>query len=34
MAYLKIKNKKDFDSNFLNPVSNLNDLCILSLKDN
>ncbi len=34
MAYLKIKNKKDFVSNFLNPVSNLNDLCILSLKGN
>ena len=31
MAYLKIKNKKDFISNFLGPVSNLNDACILSV---
>ena len=34
MAYLKIKNKKDFISNFLNPVSNLNDACILEIIDN
>jgi hypothetical protein len=34
MAYLKIKNKKDFISNFLNPVSNLNDACILEIVDN
>ena len=34
MGYLKIKNKKDFVSNFLKPISNLNDACILSLKDN
>ena len=34
MAYLKIKNKKDFVSNFLGPVSNLNDACILSIEDN
>jgi hypothetical protein len=34
MAYLKIKNKKDFVSNFLGPVSNLNDSCILSIEDN
>ena len=31
MGYLKIKNKKDFVSNFLVPVSNLNDACILSI---
>ena len=31
MGYLKIKNKKDFVSNFLVPVSNLNDACILSV---
>lgn len=34
MAFLKIKNKKDFVSNFLKPVSSLNDSCILSIKDN
>ena len=34
MAYLKIKNKKAFVSNFLGPVSNLNDACILSIEDN
>jgi len=34
MAYLKIKNKKDFVSNFLKPISNLNDACILSINDN
>lgn len=34
MGYLKIKNKKDFVSNFLGPVSNLNDACILSIDDN
>lgn len=34
MAYLKIKNKKDFVSNFLGPVSNLNDACILSIESN
>ena len=34
MGYLKIKNKKDFVSNFLGPVSNLNDACILSVEDN
>ena len=32
MGYLKIKNKKDFVSNFLVPVSNLNDACILSIE--
>ena len=31
MAYLKIKNKKDFVSNFLGPVSNLNDMCVLKI---
>ena len=34
MAYLKIKNKKDFIGNFLSPISNLNDSCILKIKDN
>ena len=34
MSYLKIKNKKDFVSNFLGPVSNLNDVCILSIEGN
>ena len=34
MAYLKIKNKKDFVSSFLGPVSNLNDACILIINDN
>lgn len=34
MGYLKIKNKKDFVSNFLGPVSNLNDVCILSIEGN
>jgi|TARA_E500000318_G_scaffold68951_1_gene63835 hypothetical protein len=33
MGYLKIKNKKDFVSNFLSPVSNLNDACILSIEE-
>ncbi len=33
MGYLKIKNKKDFVSNFLVPVSNINDACILSVED-
>ena len=32
MGYLKIKNKKDFVSNFLVPVSNINDACILSVE--
>ena len=32
MGYIKIKNKKDFVSNFLVPVSNLNDACILSIE--
>tara|TARA_A100000172_G_scaffold69752_2_gene49935 strand:- start:117 stop:854 length:738 start_codon:yes stop_codon:yes gene_type:complete len=31
MTSLKIKNKKDFVSNFLGPVSNLNDMCVLTL---
>ena len=31
MAYLKIKNRKDFVSNFLSPVSNLNEQCIVKL---
>ena len=34
MAYLTIKNKKDFVSNFLGPVSNLNENCILTLREN
>lgn len=34
MAYLKIKNKRDFVNNFLGPISNLNDMCILKIKDN
>jgi len=34
MGYLKIKNKKDFVSNFLGPVTNLNDASILSIDDN
>ena len=34
MSYLKIKNKKDFVSNFLGPISNLNDVCILSIEGN
>ena len=29
MGYLKIKNKKDFVSNFLGPVSKLNDDIII-----
>ena len=32
MSYLKIKNKKDFITNFLGPVSNLNDACILLIE--
>jgi hypothetical protein len=31
MAYLKIKNKKDSISNFLGPVANLNDSCIIKI---
>lgn len=31
MAYLKIKNKKDFVTNFLGPVSNLNDMAVLKI---
>ena len=31
MAYLKLKNRKDFVSNFLSPVSNLNDQCVIKL---
>ena len=34
MASLIIKNKKDFVSNFLGPVSNLNDICVLTLFSN
>lgn len=34
MGYLKIKNKKDFVSNFLVPVSNLNDVCVISINNN
>ena len=34
MSYLKVKDKKDFVSNFLVPVSNINDACILSIEDN
>jgi hypothetical protein len=34
MASLKIKNKKDFVTNFLGPVSNLNDMCVLKINDN
>ena len=34
MVYLKIKNKKDFISNFLGPVSNLNDMCVLKVTNN
>ena len=34
MAYLKLKNKKDFVSNFLGPVSNLNDMCVLKISNN
>ena len=33
MASLKIKNKKDFVTNFLGPVSNLNDMCVLKIND-
>lgn len=34
MAYLKLKNKKDFVSNFLGPISNLNDMCVLKITNN
>jgi hypothetical protein len=34
MTSLKIKNKKDFISNFLGPVSNLNDMCVLKVTNN
>ena len=34
MAYLKLKNKKDFVSNFLGPISNLNDMCVLKISNN
>lgn len=34
MIILKIKNKKDFISNFLNSVSNLNDMGILTITSN
>ena len=34
MAYLKLKNKKDFVSNFLGPISNLNDMCVLKVGNN
>ena len=35
MGYLKIKNKRDFVTNFLGPVSNLNDMCVINIeKDN
>ena len=34
MAYLKLKNKKDFVSNFLGPVSNLNDMCVIKISNN
>jgi len=33
MAYLKIKNKKDSISNFLGPVANLNDSCIIKINE-
>ena len=34
MGYLNLKNKKDFVTNFLGPVSNLNDMCVLHINDN
>ena len=34
MTSLKIKNKKDFISNFLGPISNLNDMCVLKVTSN
>jgi len=34
MAYLKLKNKKDFVSNFLGPISNLNDMCVIKINNN
>jgi hypothetical protein len=34
MAFLKLKNKKDFVSNFLGPISNLNDMCVLKIGNN
>ena len=34
MVYLKLKNKKDFITNFLGPVSNLNDMCVLKVTNN
>lgn len=34
MTVLKIKNKKDFISNFLSPVSNLNDMGVLKVSNN
>ena len=34
MAYLKLKNKKDFVSNFLGPISNLNDMSVIKINNN
>jgi hypothetical protein len=34
MIYLKLKNKKDFVANFLSPISNLNDMCVLKITNN
>ena len=31
MAYLKLKNKKDFVNNFIGPVSNLHNMCVFHL---
>ncbi len=31
MAYLRIKNKKDFVNNFIGPVSNLHNMCVFHL---
>jgi hypothetical protein len=34
MTLLKIKNKKDLIGNFLGPISNLNDMCVLKITNN
>lgn len=33
MASLKLKNKRDFVNNFLGPISNLNDMCVLKVNE-
>lgn len=31
MAYLRVKNKKDFVNNFIGPISNLHNMCVVHL---